>query len=110
QKENVGTSGRFARLLGLNNLDTKLHHDPHFDCHTQNFIELNISSEKVLKMIDSRWYRMTPNGVEHLINAKTDTYLIGKTALLRSPMTCASAARGEGICYKCYGELAYVNK
>ena len=110
QKENVGTSGRFARLLGLNNLDTKLHHDPHFDCHTQNFIELNISSEKVLKMIDSRWYRMTPNGVEHLINAKTDTYLIGKTVLLRSPMTCASAARGEGICYKCYGELAYVNK
>lgn len=110
QKENVGTSGRFARLLGLNNIDTRLHDDPHFDCHTRNFIELNISSEKVLKMVDSRWYKFTPNGVEHLIRAKTDKHLIGKTVLLRSPITCASAARGEGICYKCYGELAYVNK
>lgn len=110
QKENVGTSGRFARLLGLNNIDTRLHDDPHFDCHTRNFIELNISSEKVLRMVDSRWYKFTPNGVEHLIRAKTDKHLIGKTVLLRSPITCASAARGEGICYKCYGELAYVNK
>lgn len=110
QKENVGTSGRFARLLGLNNIDTRLHDDPQFDCHTRNFIELNISSEKVLRMVDFRWYKFTPNGVEHLIRAKTDKHLIGKTVLLRSPITCASAARGEGICYKCYGELAYVNK
>lgn len=110
QKENVGTSGRFARLLGLNNIDTYLHHDPNFDCHTKNYIELEVSSERVLKMIDSRFYRMTPNGVDHLIRANIDKHLIGKTILLRSPITCASAARGQGICYKCYGELAYVNK
>ena len=24
-------------------------------------------------------------------------------------MTCASAAKGHGICYKCYGDLAYIN-
>jgi len=24
-------------------------------------------------------------------------------------MTCASAARGNGVCYKCYGDLAYTN-
>ena len=110
QKENVGTSGRFARLLGLNNIDTFLHPDPNFDCHTKNYIELQVSSERILKMIDSRFYRMTLNGVDHLIRADKDTHLIGKTILLRSPVTCASAARGEGICYKCYGELAYVNK
>ena len=110
QKENVGTSGRFARLLGLNNIDTYLHHDPNFDCHTQNYIELEVSSERVLKMIDSRFYRMTPNGLDHLVRAKYDKHLIGQTILLRSPITCSSAARGEGICYKCYGELAYVNK
>lgn len=110
QKENVGTSGYFARLLGLNNIDTSLNQNPDYDCHTANFIELEVSSEKTLKMIDSRYYRMTPNGVDHLIKAKKDKHLIGKTILLRSPMTCASAARGEGICYKCYGELAYVNK
>lgn len=110
QKENVGTSGRFARLLGLNNIDTYLHHDPNFDCHTKNYIELEVSSDKVLKMIDSRFYRMTPNGLDHLIKSSRDKHLIGQTILLRSPMTCASAARGEGICYKCYGELGYVNK
>lgn len=110
QKENVGTSGRFARLLGLNNIDTNLHPDPNFDCHTQNYIELEVSNKKVLKMVNARWYRMTPNGVEHLINADKDTHLIGKTILLRSPITCASAAKGQGICFKCYGELAYVNR
>lgn len=110
QKENVGSSGYFARLLGLNNIDTSIKKDPNYDCHTQNYIELEIKNEKVLKMVDSRWYRMTSRGIEHLINAERDTYLIGKTILLRSPMTCASAARGEGICFKCYGELGYVNK
>ena len=110
QKENVGTSGRFARLLGLNNIDTYLHHDPNFDCHTRNYIELEVSSDRVLRMIDSRFYRNSPNGIEHIIKAKEDKHLIGRTILLRSPITCASAARGEGICYKCYGELAYVNK
>lgn len=110
QKENVGTSGRFARLLGLNNIDTYLNNDPNFDCHTKNYIELEIASDRVLKMLDSRFYRMTPNGVDHLIRYKHDKHLIGQTILLRSPITCASAARGEGICYKCYGELAYVNK
>lgn len=110
QKENVGTSGYFARLLGLNNIDTSLNPDPDFDCHTKNFIELEITSERILKMIDSRWYKMTPNGVEYLIKANRDKHLIGKKILLRSPITCASAARGQGICYKCYGELAYVNR
>lgn len=110
QKENVGTSGRFARLLGLNNIDTCLHHDPNFDCHTKNYIELEVSSQRILKMIDARFYRMSPNGIDHLIKADRDTHLIGQTILLRSPITCASAARGHGICYKCYGELAYVNR
>lgn len=110
QKENVGSSGYFARLLGLNNIDTSIRQDPNYDCHTQNYIELEITSEKVLRMVDSRWYRMTSRGYEHLINADRDKHLIGKTILLRSPMTCASAARGEGICFKCYGELGYVNK
>lgn len=107
-KENVGTSGYFARQLGLNNLDTTLHQDPDYDCHTRNFVEVTIKDERVLNMLKNRYYRMTPNGVDHLIK-KNQTELIGKTILLRSPITCASAARGEGICYKCYGDLAYVN-
>lgn len=110
QKENVGSSGYFARLLGLNNIDTSLNQDPNYDCHTQNYVALDISSEEVLNRVDGRWYRMTPNGVDHIIRSHRCKHLIGKTVLLRSPMTCASAARGQGICFKCYGELAYVNK
>ena len=110
QKENVGSSGYFARLLGLNNIDTSLNQDPNYDCHTQNYVALDISSEEVLNRVDGRWYRMTPNGVDHIIRSHRCKHLIGKTILMRSPMTCASAARGQGICFKCYGELAYVNK
>lgn len=107
-KNNVGTSGSFARILGLNNTDTKLHIDPDYDCHTKNFEVITIKNKSMLEMLNNRWYRLKENGMEYLLR-DTDDHLIGKTIYLRSPITCASAARGEGICYKCYGELAYVN-
>lgn len=103
---NVGSSGHFARLLGLNNMDSHLHPDPNYDCHSDNFLEIYIRDAKTLKMLNNRYYRLYPNGMEKLIT-RNDTDLIGKKIYLRSPITCASAARGEGICYKCYGDLAY---
>lgn len=107
-KNNVGTSGAFARILGLNNTDTKLHPDPNYDCHTKNYEIITIKNKSVLGMLKNRWYRLKENGMEYLLK-DTDEHLIGQTIYLRSPITCASAARGDGICYKCYGELAYVN-
>ena len=103
---NVGSSGHFARLLGLNNMDSFLHHDPNYDCGSRNFIEVVIKDKKTLKMLSNRYYRLFPNGMEMLIH-RNDTNLIGKKIYLRSPITCASAARGQGFCYKCYGDLAY---
>ena len=61
-------------------------------------------------MYDMRYYRFTPNGVEHRLDCTKDQVLIGQTLLFRSPMTCASAARGHGVCYRCYGDLAYANR
>lgn len=107
-KINVGDSGSFARLLGLNNIDTFLFPNPHYDCNTKNYEEIVVSTADILNLIIGRYYRMYPNGVEHLIEV-TSTHLIGKRIFLRSPMTCASNARGDGICYKCYGDLAYTN-
>lgn len=104
--KNVGHSGHFARLLGLNNMDSYLNNDPNFDCCSQNFITITIKDKKTLKMLRNRYYRFHRNGVEKLISIK-DIDLIGKTIMLRSPVTCASAARGQGVCYKCYGDLAY---
>src|SRR5699024_9375945 len=59
-----------------------------------------------------RWYRFKENGIEYQMSLeplKDNVDLIGKTLLFRSPETCASRARGHGICYRCYGALAHTN-
>lgn len=103
---NVGSSGHFARLLGLNNMDSHLCQDSNYDCGSTNFLELTVKDTKTLKMLNNRYYRPNPRGMERLITRDSKD-LIGKKIYLRSPITCASAARGQGICYKCYGDLAY---
>ena len=110
QKNNVGESGEFARKLELNNQDTRLYPDPNYSCGTRNFVKVTIDTETKLRMYDLRYYRENPHGIDKLLDYKRDKQLIGKTLYFRSPMTCASAARGDGICYKCYGDLAYTNK
>ena len=110
QKNNVGESGEFARKLELNNQDTKLYPDPQYTCGTRNFVKVTIDSDTKLKMYNLRWYRENPLGLDKHLNYKLDKHLIGKTLYFRSPITCSSAARGEGICYKCYGDLAFTNK
>ena len=110
QKSNVGTSGAFARLLGLNSIDTRLHPDPNYICNTKNFQVITIKNSTILKMYDMRYYRTTPNGLDRLLDSSRDKHLIGQTLYFRSPMTCASYSHGKGICYKCYGDLAYINR
>ena len=103
---NVGSSGHFARLLGLNNMDSFLNSDPNYDCCSPNFIHIVVKDKKTLNMLRNRYYRLHPRGIEKVIGPD-DKDLIGKDIYLRSPITCASAARGQGVCYKCYGDLAY---
>lgn len=109
-KNNVGFSGNFARLLGLNCMNTFLHEDPTHICHTKNFIKVYIKDEDILKAMDMRFYRKVENGIEYLLDADKDKHLIGETLYFRSPMTCESFHNGHGICYRCYGNLAYVNR
>lgn len=109
-KINVGTSGSFARLLEINNIDTFLHPDPDFSCNTRNFEEVYIFSDMWLKIYDMRYYRLNPDGIDYCIDYKRDKHLIGKTIYMRSPMTCASYAHGQGICRKCYGEMYHIIK
>lgn len=111
-KENVGDAGHFSRILGLNNQNSRLHDDPNYVCNSKNYQKVEIKNATILNMYKNRYYKRVKNGVWHKIGSsplKTDTDLIGQTLYFRSPMTCASHARGEGICYKCYGDLAYVN-
>ena len=107
-KNNVGDSGDFARILGLNNTDTVLFPYPDYGCMTKNLIKFEIKTDKHLSMMKNRYYRFNPNGMEYVINPK-DKSLIGKTIYLRSPMTCACNSDGKGICRKCYGDLYFTN-
>lgn len=107
-KTNVGESGHLARILGLNNMDTFLHPDPSYVCDSPNFQLLLIGNDKILRALKDRYYRLHPRGIERIIK-NNDTHLVGQTIYLRSPMTCASKSRGKGICYRCYGDLAYTN-
>lgn len=108
-KTNVGDSGDFARLLGLNNMDTILNLDVNYECMSQHFMKFTIKSEKHLSMVKNRYYRMNPRGMQMLIDPKKDRHLIGQTIYLRSPMTCASNSSGHGICKCCYGDLYWTN-
>lgn len=110
QKQNVGQSGAFARRLGLNNQDSRLHLDPNYICDTKNYERVYIKDENILSIFDMRYYKLKEKGIDLLLDATKDKHLIGQTVWFRSPMTCASAARGDGICYRCYGNLAYANK
>ena len=109
-KKNVSTSGDFARCLGLNNQETHLHPDPDYCCDTKHFLSVNINSKDMFKNYIGRFFRFTEDGFERELKEDDFNLVYGKTLLFRSPITCASLARGEGICYRCYGSLAYVNK
>lgn len=111
-KENVGDAGHFSRILGLNNQSSRLYDDPNYSCNTQNLMKVTIKNSKILNMYKNRYFRFTPTGIEHKMSInplRDNKNLIGQTLYFRSPMTCACAARGKGICYKCYGGLSYVN-
>lgn len=117
-KQNTADSGAFARVLGLNQLDTTLYInreslevDPTYDCHTKNFVEVDITEQNI-EMYQDRYYRIDPNGFDLKTGCAgtLNRDLIGKRIYLRSPITCASAAKGLGICRKCYGDLFMVNK
>ena len=108
-KINVGDSGDFARLLGLNNMDTILNLDRNYECMSQHFIQFTVKSKKHLNMIKNRYYRFNPKGMQYLVDSEKDEHLIGQTIFLKSPMTCASKTSGTGICKCCYGDLYYTN-
>lgn len=111
-KENVGDSGYLSRTIGLNNQTSRLHVDSDYVCNTQNLLKVTIKNEKWLDKFKNRCFRFSPTGIEYYISSsplRDNKDLIGKTLYFRSPITCSSHARGQGVCHKCYGRLANVN-
>ena len=73
---NFGTSGAFARLLEINNIDTFFHPDPDYSCKTKNYQEVTIKDATWLKIYDARYYKLVKDGPTYLVDAKRDTHLI----------------------------------
>lgn len=109
-KTNVATSGAFARILGLNNVDTFLYPEPEYVCDTKNFVKITFKTAWMFERFVGRYCRLTEDGEDFVIKRKDKAKLLGKTVYLRDPMTCQSKTMGKGICYKCYGKLAYTNR
>ncbi len=110
QKKNVAESGEFARLLDINNLDTVLHPDPNYFCDTKHLLRVRIENSTMLEQYNMRYYKKSLMDEEfYILDDEEDTDLIGQTLYFYSPTKCASHARGEGICRRCYGELYFIN-
>ena len=109
-KGNTGDSGAFARILGLNNTDSFLNQDPDYACSTRNFEIIEVKNKSIFKCLYGKFVKLSQNGIEFKVDKTKESLLLGKTIYVRSPMTCASEATGNGICYRCYGDLAYTNR
>lgn len=110
QKKNVAESGEFARLLDINNLDTILNPDPNYFCDTKHLLRIKIENSTMLEQYNMRYYKKSLMDDEfYILDDEEDIDLIGQTLYFYSPTKCASHARGEGICRRCYGELYFIN-
>ena len=107
-KKNTKTSGYLTRKLSLLSIDNYIDEDVE-DCGSKRYIELFIDSQKTLNRYIYRNYVIKKGKKVTIktINPETDQHLIGKTILLRSPITCA--CKHGRICKTCYGDFARYN-
>ena len=104
---NVGSSGHFARLLGLNNSGTFISKDiDHCDSH--RLLHIVLKTKKHVEAFFDRYVQFSPNGGLHIIQ-QGDYSALGQEIWIHSPMTCNSNTHGKGICHRCYGLLHHIN-
>jgi len=73
----------------------------------ERYFEVEIKNEKYLKTLKHRWYKL-PEWQEEKVIQGDEKELIGKTILLRSPITCQLS--DYRICKKCLGQKRLVTK
>ena len=78
------------------------------DCGSKHLVEITITSKKMLKKYNGRYYKLIDSEKSDLllINAKRDKDLIGRTLYFRSPVTCTC---GDTVCHKCFGTTSLLN-
>lgn len=103
-KKVMGTAGYFGKVVLLLARTLSLSKTVS-DCDTRHLLQIQITSKKMLHKYNGRYYKLEENGPTLLISRK-DTHLIGKTILLRSPITCACH---NEVCHKCFGTTSLMN-
>jgi hypothetical protein len=97
----VKDSGYLTRKLSLLLIDTRL--DSNIDdCGSGVYVPCNVFNEGVFKRIIGRWYLNEEFNELYCIHENHEFDLVGKTILLRSPMTCCS--ENGKVCRTCYGD------
>ena len=104
-KKVMGNAGYFGKICLLLARTLSLSRTVS-DCDTKHLLEIDITSKKMLKKYNGRYYKEDLDGPLMLINAKKDTHLVGKKIHLRSPITCAC---GDEVCHKCFGTTSLLN-
>jgi hypothetical protein len=101
----VKTSGYLSRKLVL--LVANHVVDPNLeDCGTGHGVQLVVQSEDHASRLGGRYVSTLVNPDWHLSTVEEMRSMIEQEIFLRSPITCAGK---NGICHKCYGELARAN-
>lgn len=98
----VKSSGYFTRKLLLLSLDINLDKTV-ADCKTKHYLKVKVLNNEHLKMLNGKSYYSKKHNKLKVIDFEKSTKLIGKTILVRSPITCALG--NYKICKKCYSNL-----
>lgn len=105
-KTSMGVSGYFATKVMMSSSRYTLSSTEDC-CDSIHPIRFYVKTKKHLEKINNCYYYLDYNMSEmKLIDARKDTWLIGRTIYVRSPLTCTAK---DGVCHKCYGSLYKVN-
>lgn len=102
-KTEMGTSGYFTKkvMMAVSNLKLS---KKKTDCNTLTPLQINIRTKKHLSKLVGRIYMEADGGYDWKEIKESDTDLIGKDILLRSPVTCTCK---NTVCRACYGPRLY---
>ena len=101
------TSGYLMRKLSILCMNVELS-DEIDDCHSPNYIEVEMDSDDTMTRYDQRYYLEKDELKLFRDTAKNREKYMGKKMLFRSPVTCA--CKNNQVCKKCYGSLSKINK
>lgn len=104
-KLDMAGPGAHAKKLVNNCADITLRKD-NVMCDSTAGVHYTIHDSDWLIRLNGRYY-YDENGDMKCVDAKTDTHLIGKRLVFRSPETCTSP--NNTVCRYCYGKLSNIN-